>query len=55
MKYKKKLVSVILNCYNGSKYLREALISVQNQSFKNWELIFWDNQSTDNSKQIYYL
>ncbi len=52
MKYKKKLVSVILNCYNGSKYLREALISVQNQSFKNWELIFWDNQSTDNSKQI---
>ncbi len=52
MKYKKKLVSVILNCYNGSKYLREALISVQNQSFKNWELIFWDNRSTDNSKQI---
>ena len=55
MKYKKKLVSVILNCYNGSKYLREALISVQNQSFKNWELIFGiiDLQITAN--KFYYL
>ena len=52
MKYKKDLVSIILNCFNGSEYLKEALISIQNQTYKNWELIFWDNRSKDNSKEI---
>ena len=52
MKNKEKLVSIILNCYNGEEYLREALASVQNQKYKNWELIFWDNHSTDKSKEI---
>ena len=47
-----QLVSIIMNCYNGEKYLREALDSIINQTFKNWELIFWDNQSTDNSANI---
>ena len=45
-------VSVIMNCYNGEKYLREALDSIIDQTCKNWELIFWDNQSTDNSANI---
>ena len=40
MKYKKDLVSIILNCFNGGEYLKEALISIQNQTYKNWELIF---------------
>jgi len=52
MKNKRKLVSIILNCYNGEKYLTETLSSVQNQTYKNWELIFWDNQSKDSSKKI---
>lgn len=52
MKPIKKLVSVILNCYNGDKYLKEALTSVEAQTYKNWELIFLDNQSKDNSKLI---
>ena len=52
MKYKKDLVSIILNCFNGGEYLKEALISIQNQTYKNWELIFWDNRSKDNSKEI---
>ena len=47
-----QLVSIIMNCYNGEKYLREALDSIIDQTFKNWELIFWDNQSTDNSANI---
>ena len=51
---KKKLVSIILNCYNGEKFLRESLLSIKKQTYKNWELIFWDNQSTDSSKQIVY-
>ena len=54
MKIKKSpLVSVIINCYNGERYLIECLKSVKNQTYKNWEVIFWDNQSTDNSKKIY--
>ena len=50
MQNKKKLVSIILNCYNGEKYLNQALTSVLKQTYKNWELIFWDNKSTDKSK-----
>ena len=48
-----KLVSIVVNCYNGDKYLKKNLESVQKQKYKNWELIFWDNQSTDNSKTIF--
>jgi len=47
-----KLISIIMNCYNGEKYLKEALDSILNQTYQNWELIFWDNISTDNSKKI---
>lgn len=45
-------VSIIMNCYNGSKYLREAIDSVYAQTYQNWEIIFWDNASTDNSAEI---
>ena len=47
------LVSILMNCYNGEKYLREALNSILVQTFQNWELIFWDNQSTDGSARIF--
>lgn len=46
------LVSVIMNCYNGEKYLRQAIESVFAQTYTNWEIIFWDNQSTDESAEI---
>ena len=49
---KKPLVSVIMNCHNGEKYLKDSVNSILKQSYKNWELIFWDNLSTDNSKKI---
>ena len=45
----KILISIIVNCFNGERFLAEALESVINQSYQNWELIFWDNQSVDNS------
>ena len=48
----KPLVSVIINCYNGEKYLREAIDSVIAQTYENWELVFWDNQSTDSTCSI---
>ena len=47
------LVSVIINCYNGEKYLRDAIDSVIAQSYEKWEIIFWDNQSQDRSKKIF--
>ena len=46
------LVSIIMNCHNGEKYLKESIKSIINQSYKNWELIFWDNKSTDNTFRI---
>jgi glycosyltransferase involved in cell wall biosynthesis len=47
-----QLVSIIMNCYNGEKYLQEALDSVIAQTYQNWEIIFWDNQSSDRSSEI---
>ena len=46
------LVSIIMNCYNGKKFLREAIDSVIAQTYTHWEIIFWDNQSTDGSADI---
>ena len=47
------IVSIIMNCHNGEKYLEESLQSVLNQSYKYWELVFFDNASTDQSKDIF--
>ncbi len=49
----KPKVSIILNCYNGEKYLSDCLKSIKKQTYKNYELIFWDNCSTDKSKKIF--
>lgn len=45
-------VSILMNCYNGEKYLSYSIDSILNQTFEDWELIFWDNQSTDQSAEI---
>ncbi len=45
-------VSVIINCHNGEEYLKESLESVKNQTFQDYEIVFWDNCSTDNSAAI---
>ena len=41
-----------MNAYNSEKYMKEAITSVLNQSYVNWELIFWDNMSNDSSYKI---
>jgi competence ComEA-like helix-hairpin-helix protein len=46
------LVSIIMSCYNSDVYLKEAIDSIYMQSYQNWEIIFWDNGSTDNSASI---
>ena len=47
------LVSIIMNCYNGETFLHESIKSVLSQTYKNWELIFWDNRSEDKSAEIF--
>ena len=47
-----KKVSIIMNCYNGQEFLRETIDSIIKQTYKNWELIFFNNCSKDNSVQI---
>ena len=46
------LVSVIMNCLNGECYLRKAIDSVFSQTYPNWEIVFWDNASSDESGSI---
>lgn len=41
-----------MTCHNGQEYLQKSLQSIKNQTYKNWELIFLDNNSKDNSKKI---
>ena len=47
-----KKISVIVNCCNGEKYLDQCLRSILNQRYQNFEIIFFDNFSTDRSKNI---
>lgn len=46
------VVSVIMNCLNSSEHLQETLDSLAAQTFTDFEVIFWDNGSTDSSPQI---
>jgi len=46
------LISVVMNCHNGQAFLKESIKSLTSQTYKNWELIFWDNNSTDKSEEI---
>lgn len=41
-----------MSVYNGDKYLAEAIDSIINQTYKNWEFIIIDDASTDNTASI---
>lgn len=45
-------VSILMNGYNSQQYLKEAIDSVYAQTFQDWEIIFVDNCSTDDTKKI---
>jgi len=47
-----KKVSILMNAYNSEEYLKEAIDSIYNQTYKDWEIIFIDNCSTDRTKKI---
>ena len=46
------LISIIMPVYNGEKFLAEAIESILEQTFKDFELIIINDGSTDNSKNI---
>lgn len=48
-----KLISIIVNCYNGEEFLEICLDSIKKQTYLNWEVIFYDNCSIDKSKSIF--
>lgn len=48
----KPSVDVILPNYNKAEFLEDAINSVVNQTYKNWNMYIVDDHSTDNSKKI---
>lgn len=45
-------VSILVNCLNSEKYLRDALDSIYSQTYQDFEVILVDNCSTDNTANI---
>jgi len=48
----KKLVSIIVPCYNYAQYLPEALDSVLGQTYEDWECIIINDGSPDNTEEV---
>ena len=48
----KDLISVVVPCYNMSHYLKDCFESLDNQTYKNFEVIFVNDGSTDDTLQL---
>ncbi len=46
------IVSIVIPTYNHAKFIGKALESVIDQTYKNWEAIVIDNNSTDNTDKV---
>lgn len=45
-------VSIITPAFNSEKFIAETILSVQNQTYQNWEMIIVDDCSTDKTAEI---
>ena len=45
-------VSILMTVFNAEKYLKKSIGSIENQTYKNWELIIIDDKSSDQSTSI---
>lgn len=50
--YQKIKISIIIPIYNGERTIKACLKSISSQTYKNYELIIVDNNSTDQTKEI---
>lgn len=48
----KELITIIINVYNGEKYIKKCLDSIINQTYKNLEVLIINDGSTDNTLSI---
>lgn len=49
---KKCRITVLMSVYNGERYLREAIESILNQTYKEFEFVIYDDCSTDHTPEI---
>lgn len=46
------MVSILLATYNGSRYIKNSIQSIINQTYPDWELLVGINGTTDNTEEI---
>ena len=47
-----KLISIVIPFYNAEKYITDCIISLQSQSYSDFEVIFGNDGSSDKSEEI---
>lgn len=50
---KQHLVSVVIPAYNCEKYINEAIDSILNQTYQNFEIVIADDGSTNRDSEIF--
>ncbi len=48
------LISIIIPCYYADEFLEEALQSIKNQTYMNWEVILVEDGSKDRAEEILF-
>ncbi|MEM7756913.1 MAG: glycosyltransferase [Cyanobacteria bacterium P01_A01_bin.40] len=51
-KHSYSIVSIIVTCFNRSRYLAKTIESILSQTYQHFELLIWDDGSTDDSLKI---
>jgi glycosyltransferase involved in cell wall biosynthesis len=46
------LVTVIMNAYHSEEFLEQAIASVVAQTYDNWEIVLWENESSGETQAI---